>query len=140
MFNISIPCWIDSVVASAQSCSCSNATRVVDTAGGLVADPTEFDQSGIGSNRWKVATRGEMWVAGEGVESQIPTGAKELPSSPRKISGGCCFFRLLFLLNLPVLNETPAAKFRLTRKPRVWFSVVEWPGAIAGAQPSKNRT
>jgi hypothetical protein len=52
------------------------------------------------------------------------TRAKRTPVSPRKISGAKIFFRLLlyFLVKLPVPNETPAAKFRLTRKPRVWFS------------------
>jgi hypothetical protein len=33
------------------------------------------------------------------------------------------FFRLLFLLNLSVPNETPAAELRLTRKPGVRLSV-----------------
>ena len=33
------------------------------------------------------------------------------------------FFRLLFSAESSGPNETPAAKFQRTRKPRVWFSV-----------------
>jgi hypothetical protein len=36
----------------------------------------ESDQSGIGSNRWKAATTGEVWSRRGGVGPQIPTGAK----------------------------------------------------------------
>ena len=65
-----------------------------------------------------------MELPGKGWESQIPGRAKGLLSLTEKNFGrlliffACCF---CFLLNLPVPNETPAAKFRLTLKRGVWF-------------------
>jgi hypothetical protein len=66
-------------------------------AGVLVVDPTESDQSGIGSNRWKVATRGEVWSCRKGVESRFSARAKRTPGFTEKnfvrflIFFACCF-------------------------------------------------
>src|SRR5580704_733000 len=53
-------------------------------AGVLVVDPTESDQSGIGSNRWKVATRGEVWSCRKGVESRFSARGKKDPRVHRE--------------------------------------------------------
>ncbi len=62
-------------------------------------------------------------LPGKGGSPGFRPGQKDPEFAEKNFGRLLIFFRLLFLLNLPVPNETPAAKFRLTRKPRVWFSV-----------------
>jgi hypothetical protein len=70
----------------------------VDTAGELVVGPTESDQSGIRSNRWKVATKGEVWSCREGVGVPLFDRAKRTPGFVEKnfvrllIFFACCFW------------------------------------------------
>jgi hypothetical protein len=55
----------------------------------------------------------ERAMTGEGVESQIPTGAKGTAGFAEKnFARLLIFFACCFLVKLPLPNETPAAKFR----------------------------
>jgi hypothetical protein len=68
----------------------------------------------------------ERGMTGEGVGVPDSGRAKRTPEFTEKNFRWQNIFSLaVFLLNPAISNETPAAKFRLTRKPRVWFSRFE---------------
>jgi hypothetical protein len=65
----------------------------------------------------------ECAMTGEGMRVPDSDRAKRTPRFDReKFRAVPDFFACCFLLNFPVPNETPAAKFRLTDKPGMWFS------------------